>query len=317
MGSSQSKTNKQYIAEATQGIANLRLALENGLEVDRPDSEGNYLIFEAVKKDLSSATKMLIAWEADVNIKWVNGLTPLHICKSYKCAKLLLDSGAKVTYDIRGMSPLQRSIYQRETDIDLFELLLEHDKDIEHKDNDGETALDMAVSKNRVDLAKILIDKGARARPEMIGEAWSKNAWSMIDLLVKSGCETSSYEDENGNNALNLVSDEPISEETFDIILKNTDDVNKQNKNGLTALHYVCKKGKTVRARKLLARGAKVKIMTYQGHDALDFCIDDETGKLIIGALEAEDNAWKERIMRLERMVGSATQGYEVVDRPA
>jgi ankyrin repeat protein/beta-lactamase regulating signal transducer with metallopeptidase domain len=110
--------------------------------------------------------KSLISQGPDINIKWPNGVTLLHVAaqKGYKdIAKLLIDKGADVNAQSGNLTPLHLGVENGNKDV--VELLIANGADVNAKRNtrsrNASTALHDAVDASRGDIVELLIAHGA------------------------------------------------------------------------------------------------------------------------------------------------------------
>jgi len=73
--------------------------------------------------------------------------------------KVIVDSSFDVNFLIRGQTPLHFAIHVQNTK--MIKLLIDHDADLELKDNFKETALNCAVRMGSNDIIKFLLEQGA------------------------------------------------------------------------------------------------------------------------------------------------------------
>jgi ankyrin repeat protein len=149
--------------------------------------------------------------------------------------------------DLAGWTYVMRFLNARILNAELLGLLLEHSVDIDHKDEDGETAIFHAVTlRYSVQMTSVLIDHGA-------------------DLTVK---------DSRGQGLLHRLVTELDGVQDLqhlDLLLgRNPALKDYRDKDGRTALHVALILGKLDLAKELLARGSIVDLRDRSGKTPLD-----------------------------------------------
>lgn len=159
------------------------LLLRNGANIEARDNMGRTPLQDAVKIGCCVAYAVwLLDKGADIHTRDEKAATPLHdVC--HPCMQdLLLERGADVTaVDDRSRTPLHSLIYlsfdefddiyweedNHETRMKMIETLL-HQKgiDLDARDADGQTALHYAVTKENLDVVRLLLKHGADAKVE-------------------------------------------------------------------------------------------------------------------------------------------------------
>jgi len=224
----------------------------------------------------TNEVKSLISQGADINIKWPNGVTLLHVAaeKGYKdIAKLLIDKGADVNAQNRSnVTPLHLGVENGNKDV--VELLIANGADVNAKRNTrsrkASTALHDAVDAARGDIVELLIAHGADVNtrtdlgitPLYIAE---RNGYTEIaELLLKHGAKEISP---SLFGAFTYVDIDQIQ-----VLIAQGADVNAKNNSGQTLLHLACRTGNKEVAVLLIDKGADVDAETELGwtplHDA-------------------------------------------------
>jgi ankyrin repeat protein len=150
--------------------------LNHGANINRHhESRWTSLHFAAAHGYVKSV-QALLEHGADINARNDYGEVPLHIAASpfnpdrrdqLAIMQLLLDYGADANAQVNGGStPLHHSSlrqwsYQRTGTVEGTRLLLKHAADIDAKDNEGRTSLQLALANGRDEIARFLSDYGA------------------------------------------------------------------------------------------------------------------------------------------------------------
>ena len=140
--------------------------------IDATDSIGRTTLAWAAWQGDEDAVKALLACGADPNHKDTSGRTPLFMSLSAKgpeCLRLLLN--AKADVDIRnnnGRTALAAAVdFQHNTNFS--ELLLSHGADVECRDKDNWTPLQLAAANNHPNQVSLLLGKGAGINASELG----------------------------------------------------------------------------------------------------------------------------------------------------
>lgn len=166
-------------------------------------------VTEAIENDSIAKIKSLIKEGVDIN-------KPILIGEEYE-----LDE-----YD--DISPLFYAI-RKYASLELIELLLENGVDLMQLDDDGISALDMAIKFKRKDVIKFCIDKGFDLN--------TSKRKSGITPVMLAACFTDM--------------------ETMDILLEHGGDVNAVDKSGMSPKDYAKKLGQKQMIEYLNEKGAK------------------------------------------------------------
>ena len=145
-----------------------KLLIDAGLDVNAKNYEGMTPLFciadhdTSGDKDYVESAKLLIEAGADVNAQNKKGQTPLHLCLDENLAKLFIEAGADVNAkDHNGNTRLHAFIpcdddciddydavddayYHLEGYIRVMKVLIEAGADVNAKNNEGKTPLDLS-----------------------------------------------------------------------------------------------------------------------------------------------------------------------------
>ena len=188
------------------------LLLEQGVDLDVKDESGNTPLHLASISRHDEIIDLLIQHHADVNTLNTQGLPPLYLASLYgnpESIKLLLAAGADINFrDVDGNTPLHTAVLYRHPEN--LDELLKVNPDIDAINTAGYTPLHLAVR-----------------RPD------NEKA---IELLLQQRADVN-IPDPTGRNAL-LVSVGSHQKEYIALLVSNGIDINSQDNDGNTALHY-------------------------------------------------------------------------------
>jgi ankyrin repeat protein len=160
---------------------------------------------------------------------------------------LLLEYGAEINAkSIEGYTPLRCAVHLEEN-TSAVQILLNRGADVNTADIDGCTPLVSAVFAGRGDIARILVESGARVED-------SSNEMNQTPLHWAAWNE-----------------DGPL----LDFLLKHGANINAKNIRGETALHYAAKYGQSTLPQ-LLANGADPNIQADNGETPLYWAVNNE-----------------------------------------
>ncbi|KAK4880295.1 hypothetical protein RN001_008441 [Aquatica leii] len=216
----------------------VKTLIDEGADVTVKDKSGFTCLHLAASASSPELVEKLLAKNVDINIQNSEGNTPLLVAldnQSKFVAQLLLNKGADVNVkNINGYSAMHyASKYGLE---EFLSQLIKRGMDVNEKTRTGETALILHVANNsRRDTVKLLIDNGA-------------------DLSVVDSA--------TGNSCLHYLVKEIEDEIISDVVAKGAN-INVQNNNGDTPLHFAIKYGYPCTLQLLLALGADANIGDY------------------------------------------------------
>ena len=151
-------------------------------------------------------TKALIDAGADVNAKNSRGVTPIMGPLNFDGVKTLIDAGADVNAkDKDGETPL---CYQ--TNVKVVKALIDAGADVNAKDKDGKTPLMKTILLFNVDVVKTLIDAGADVNAKdkdgktPLMEAILLSNVDVVKTLIDAGADVNA-KDKDGKTALEMA----------------------------------------------------------------------------------------------------------------
>lgn len=165
-------------------------------------------------------------------------------------------------------------------DLDQVKELLAKGEDVNEREDDGTTALDLAVSHGNLEMVQWLLSRGANARATHTnGETalfWltEDNAVPTLQLLLQAGLDVD-HADNDGNTPLLRFS----SYGTYAVVkalVEQGANVNLANKIGRSALMEASANGSTESVRILLEAGAIYGLQDANGDDALQLAIEHD-----------------------------------------
>ena len=209
--------------------------------------------------------------------------TPLHRAihaGSPVIAKQLLDFGADPSIpDADRATPLH--LAAKYGDNRVVEHLLQSGSDVHARDNKGNTALHLAAETSNPDLTARLLEAGTRP------EAYNDNLATPLHAIA-------THTSQVGHSGASI--------ETMDLLLHSGADLDIQDKDGNTALHYVAE-GRVPDANRIaeamLQRNAQISLANKNGLTALETASKDRDGIAATYSLEVK-NTIEEYQSRLE-----------------
>ena len=277
---------------------NLDKVLQKDLDINTADEDGDTALHVAVSSNKPDAVRKLL--DAGISVDAVNesGETALHIAvkeKNLEIAEILLDHGADMYIEEfvqggeynEGYNALHLAVLEVCSSIDksscMVKLLIDHGIDVNINDDNGCTALHLAVERDMLDIASLLLDNGADTDETCYhGRETLELAESvdMVRLLLDNDAYVSPRMilqciENHNTDLLEVYLDYPHVNEDLDgheylhkaIKYENTEalellihhgaDVNETNDSGRTPLQYAVKMGNKSAAHILADEGCK------------------------------------------------------------
>jgi ankyrin repeat protein/arginine repressor len=238
--------------------------LENGGNINEQDDRKYTMLMRAVMRDDAEIVKYILEQGADVNILSTFNEAAITFTKSEKVFDLLMAKNPKTDLPLFPADKYNL-LHNFSTNGILkgVKYLVEEKKvSIEVKTVKGATPLFHAVSDNHVDIARYLIEKGAKQTKAWgsypVQEAVSKQNAEMLQLLLDNGGKVHINElTESGYSALNLAIMD-INLELVKILVENGANVNGKDSEGRTTLSYCQdREGAEEIKEYLISKGAK------------------------------------------------------------
>jgi ankyrin repeat protein len=274
-----------------------KLLSKNKMWLEKRDKFQRTPLHSAARYGAFSAVKFLLDQGADFNVKEESGNTPLHLASIFRHVEiidLLIQHKADVNMlNAQEQAPLSlASLYGNPESI---KLLLAGRAKIDIRDADGNTPLHIAVLyRHPENLEEIL-----KANPDV--DAINTEGYTPLHLavrrpdnekaighLLQQGADVS-ITDPIGRNAL-LVSVSSNQKEYIKLLVSNGNDINSQDNDGNTALHYplinVLRDQRYLPYSKeivkiLLEEGADPHIRNKEAKSSMDLAVESGENELI------------------------------------
>ena len=261
-------------------LEKVREFLTKGAEVNAQDSNGLTPLHYATAHGHTTMTELLLTHGADANAESSQqGLTPMDsaITNHHKAiVELLLKYGADANAKLNssGTRPLHLAVMRGLKDI--VELLIAHGADVNAKeDSEGKTPLHFAVMQPWAskDLAELLLTRGANVNAKEDHDGWAplhfvitQGSKDLTELLLTHGADVN-VGDHSDRTPLALAS-QLHNQEMLDLILTHKRELPAEQIFA-RALYHAASAGDLEKAKKFLARGAKVNVPGDHGQTPL------------------------------------------------
>jgi len=190
-----------YLAVQRGDIAQVERHIHWNTDINQPFPSGRYPLHEAADKGRIILLKLLLKNQADIDVKDAAGRTPLDLAilnGRTQASEILIREGAH--YD-----PSEQLLLAAKGDAedrDIVRFLKEHGANLEATDENGDTALLIAIGRNNNRLVHHLVEQGADV------DVRNRQGTSALQLSVEIGA-LEIYQLLIRNGAINTPPDEP------------------------------------------------------------------------------------------------------------
>lgn len=164
-------------------LKKVKLLLSKGADLNYRDDEGFTALMLSITNERSDIFRYLLDQGADVNIEDGDNFTALTHSLDYndiEATRSLLAHGADVNYDGRDNSPLMTAI--ENGDLDVMRLLLEYKPNLEYQNSSGFTALIFAAFESNAEAVCLLLEHNADVN------AKDNDQWTALDHANDDDC---------------------------------------------------------------------------------------------------------------------------------
>lgn len=257
----QNMAGKSALAEAVaSGNTHMtNLLLENGANVNLTDNSGRTILIDSIKSDSLPTVKLLLDYGANPNIQEINGRSVYHEAAAYgnrEIIALIRNAGGNaLTRDKNGNTPFSLSLDKSNAVI--LEVL---GKDKKIADSDGNTPIHLLVEETEVPLKtlELLVQKGFDLDSRnakgftQLAIAVTKNDIESASILLANGANPFIATDKEGKCAASIAL-ENKSDEIVSAMAQYAG--TKKDIQGNTLMHYAAKVSPTETIEALIKKG--------------------------------------------------------------
>jgi ankyrin repeat protein len=247
------KKYKKYLIKNTRLLSTMcsskfgNILKLHEIDLNVVDHDIRTALHHACESNNLEAIEFLIQSGAELNVKSINGKTPLLECRSLEVMQLLIQNGADVNIrDASGKIVLHYASEIQDFSLEIFELLIENNADLNIVDINGQSAIHYACLKSSPDTLNFLIRNGADVN---LTDNTDKTplhhvcedqevSHEVVTILIKSGAQLDAV-DESGQAPVHCASQKSCSEKVK-LLIEGGASVNLEDRNRKTALHYCC-----------------------------------------------------------------------------
>lgn len=277
--SAQTDADALTAAAGRGDLARVESLLSRGVKIDTPDYLGWTPLYHTMIDGHTKMVQKLLDSGANVNARNRDGATPLFVVADGRIdlAEMLLAKGANINASNEfGQTPLMWIIQgSRKEDVALW--LISKGANVNARTSKGETALHVASEFGRKMVVKALLERKAEVnarRANIIHDqeaplhiAVEKNNMDIALLLLAAGADINAADSKGITPLIQAIYKEhlPLAE----MLIKKGADVNRRSKSGETALHPATYHGNLAIVKQLLMKGADVNVEA-DGYSPID-----------------------------------------------
>ncbi|USN50942.1 MAG: ankyrin repeat domain-containing protein [Myxococcales bacterium] len=259
-----------HLAASAGQIEVIEALIKSGAEVDEQDDQGNTALHLAIVRKEKDAVIALLEGGANPNIKEnSNSFTPLHLAAS---------AGQ----------------------IEVIEALIKSRAEVDEQDDQGNTALHLAIVRKEKDAVIALLEGGANPNIKENSNSFTPlhlaantGQIEVIEALIKSEAEVDEQDDQ-GNTALHLAIVRKEKDAVIALLEGGANPNIKENSNSFTPLHLAANTGQIEVIEALIKSRAEVDEQDDQGNTALHLAIVRKEKDAVIALLDGGANPYIE-----------------------
>ena len=261
-------------------VSILEILASYGADINERNKQGNTPLSLAVNKENKDHVTFYISKKGDIHAEDISNNSPLSKALSLKTPisvellKILIQENNIHSRDSFGNTALHLAC-EHNASAEKMQYLIKLTKDVDARNKNGDTALLIALKKNRRQLGELLIAKNA--------DVFSTNNenYSPLRIALEAGGERQEWllnseiikaKDGVGNTALHYAAEWKLDNAVATLLEKGSNP-NIQNTNGETALFNAVKADASTTIALLARHGGNVNARDYLGNTSLHACI--------------------------------------------